>query len=239
MVDTPCYPGNVGYLFLHECSGSSFAPTGIFALIQKMSMATFASLLYLFTFSTVMLEYEILMLHAYCFMNYLRLFSHKLFDKNVGRFKRSEIENLLRMYREIEVLVANFNGFHAGTLFLTYVLDCSSAFIISLYTITGLYKAMPISVLIQCGVLVFDVASAMRDFDGGFKSGVFIVSKKVIRRVRADKRLMTQKIIRKHITSWRTLKIYISSCNYFDEMTPLVMMHFNISNTISLLLLKM
>ncbi len=190
MLNTPCYPGNVGYFLLHECTGSHFAPTGILALVQKVSMATFASLLYMFTFSTVMMEYEITMLHPYCIVNYLRLFVHKLNDKRIGRFKGNEIEKLLAMYQEIEILVANFNGFHAGVLIVSYVVDCSVAFIISLYTILGLYKTVPFVVLIQCGVLVFDVMAAVKDFDGGYKSGVFKVSKQLLVKVNSNEKLM-------------------------------------------------
>lgn len=148
MMNTPCYPGNVGYLFLHECTGNPSAPTGYYAIFQKTFMSTFASLLYMFTFSTIMMEYDIAMLHPYCIMNYLRLFVYKLFDKNIGRYKAEEIDKLLAMYREIEILVANFNGFHAGKLIISYVLDCSTAFIIALYTVIGLYKTMPIVVLV-------------------------------------------------------------------------------------------
>lgn len=201
-------------------------------------MATFASLLYLFTFATVMMEYEITMLQPYCIMNYLRLFTHKLSSQTMGRFKSNEMEKLLAMYREIEILVANFNGFHAGVLIVSYVVDCSTAFITSLYTILGLYKTMPLVVLIQCGVLVFDVTAAVKDFDGGYKSGVFMVSKRVKAMVKSDKKLMGEKLIRKHVQSWRTLRIYLGSSNYFDELTPLALMSFSISNTISLLLLQ-
>ncbi len=200
-------------------------------------MSTFASLLYQFTFSTVMMEYEMTMLHPYCIMNYLRLFVHKLCNKNLGRFNANEIEKLLAVYREIEILTCNFNGFHAGVLVVSYVVDCSVAFIISLYTILGLYKTMPFVVLIQCGVLVFDVCAAVKDFDGGYKSGVFAVSKKLLQTVKSDERLMTRKVIRKKIKSWRTLRIYLGSTNFFDELTPLALMDFNVSNTVSLLLL--
>ncbi len=239
MVNTPCYPGNVGYLLLHECSGNPDAPTGYFALVQKVFMATFASLLYMFTFSTIMMEYDIAMLHPYCIMNYLRLFVHKMFNKNIGRYNANEIERLLVMYREIEILVVNFNGFHSGVLIVSYVLDCSSAFTIALYTILGLYQSMPVVVLIQCGVLVFDIVAAVKDFDGGFKSGVFAVSKQVIAKVKTDQIFMGRKHTRKNIQSWRTLRIYLGSSNYFDELTPLALMNFNVSNTVSLLLLQM
>ncbi len=238
MMNTPCYPGNVGYFLLHECTGNPLLPTGLLAIVQKFCMSTFASLLYQFTFSTVILEYEITMLHPYCIMNYLRLFVHKLFAKNIGKFNANEIEKLLVMYREIEILAANFNGFHAGVLIVSYVVDCSTAFITSLYTVLGLYKTMPFIVLIQCGVLVFDVSAAVKDFDGGYKSGVFAVSKQVLGKVKSDERLMTRKVFRKKIKSWRTLRIYLGSSNYFDELTPLALMDLNVSTTVSLLLLQ-
>jgi len=237
-IDTPCFPGNLGYWFLKECNANS--NTGILDQFQKVVQSTFTALLYLFTTATVFLEYEIIMLHSYCIMNYLRLFEHKL-NNTLARVSElhidTKLEKLLLMYREIELLVGFFNWFHGGTLIVSYALDCAAACIISSYVILRLYNELPGVLLFNCGLLVLDTFLALKDFDA-YKSGVFQVSKALISKVKVSLRyLRNKKRLRRYVKSWRGLRIYMGSTNYYDELTPLNIGSFNVQQIVSLLLL--
>lgn len=237
-IDTPCFPGNLGYIFLSECSGN-LNPSG-YEKTQKILMSTISALLYLFTTATTFIQYDILLLQPYCITNYLRLFLHKLENQlarvNTVSGSSKEIEKLFLMYREIEVLVGFFNWFHGHTLIVFYVLDSSTAFIISLYVVLGLYKDMPLVVILNCSILVFLAISALKDFDD-YKCGVFKVSKALISKVSGNKYLRSRKIHRRKIQSWRVLRIYMGSTNYYEDITPLNLGEFCVQNTVTLLLL--
>ncbi len=231
-IEQPCYPGNLGYIFLSECFGN--AKPGEVELIQKVLMSTISSWAYLLTITTAFLECNVYMIHCHCVMNYLRLFMRKYCETELTR---TNINKLMQMYREIEILLGRLNGFHGGTLVVAYMLNCTSGFITALYTLVGLYRDMPFQVLLNCGIIVFDAFSAMKDFDGGYKSGVFRVSKKLISKVRENKTVMSERVLRRKVRSWRVLRVNMGADNYFDEKTPLSLMDFSVTNTVSLLLL--
>lgn len=191
-------------------------------------MSTISALLYLYTTATTFIRYEILMLNPYCIMNYLRHFMHK-FENHVARLSgKKDIDKLFLMYREIELLVNFFNWFHGRTLIVSCVLDSSSAFIISLYPVLGLYKEIPVVAIVNCGVLVLTAIAALQDFDGGLKVGCLKFQKFL--KCACSK----SKYQRRQIKSCRVLRIYVGSTNFYDDITPLNLGAFCVQNTVTL-----
>ncbi len=90
--------------------------------------------------------------------------------------------------------------------------------------------------------LAFDGILLTLLVDGKFKCGVIIALKQLlcsvwmhsVRSIVVKNHLRLQ---RKYIRSWPVLKIYMGSVNYYDEKTALILLDFNISQVVSLLLL--
>ncbi len=234
-IDGPCFPGNFGYFLLSECNGNMSPP--FYEKVLKVVLSTFSATLYLFTISTVFLEYEISMLHAYCITNYLRLFMQN-FDKQIDakNVSNPNMQKLFLMYRETELLTKSYNWFRAGTCVSFNVIDCTIAFIIASYSVIRLRTVLPFVAVVNCWVLVVDGYCAIKEWNE-YKSGVFKVSTELIAKVTKNRQLSTHKIYRRQIKSWRILRIYLGSDNFFDELTPLNLVDFGVGQTVSLLLL--
>lgn len=173
-------------------------------------------------------------------MSCLRLFlskiDYQLQQANQGIKNNHEMYKLFLMHRENELLIWYVNWFHGRTLIVSYVVDSSCVLIIFLYTVLGLYKEMPLVIIVNCLLLVFMPFAALKDFDD-CRCGIFKTSKALIENKRTIMCLKIQRAQRRQIRSWRVLRMYMGSTNYYDETTPLNLGDFCVQQTVTLLIL--
>ncbi len=96
--------------------------------------------------------------------------------------------------------------------------------------------------LILFSGLAFDTVLIVMLMDGTFKAGVFVASKNILRKVNkftAGSIALSQnlRLQRKYVRSWPVLKIYTGSVNFYEEKTALILLDFNISQVVNLLLM--
>lgn len=238
MFFAPCFPGNFGYKFLNECDETILDQyiwkQGVF----KLAITSFSIYIFLFSLGAMVIEVTLFTaFHCYCLQNYLWLMLRKL-ETEFNRGSSSGVRKVMRMYKEIEIMVICYNEIHSGALSLGNVWLICLLFVLSFYGLTGLYSKLILPLIFICAVVAIDMIVMIFEVDGGLKCGVHKVSKAVITKAKVKTCGGKTKGLRHHLKSWRVLRIYLSSVNFYDEHTPLTIMGFNIDQTINLLMLK-
>ncbi len=230
----PCFPGHIGYHIVSECNQSQMdLKNFLLNFIIKLLTSLLATYVTMFTFGSCILEcVTFVAVHCLCFHNYLRLV--------LRNFQSSVVNNskVILMYREIELLVKIYNEIHQGSLTICLMIMCSVVFVIGLYTWIALHKIVVLPLLLLLACLLFDILVIIFEIDGALKSQTFSISERLVTQVKQRKEIMENNYFRRHVRSWRKIRICLgSSANHYDNTTSLIFMGFNVNQTINLLLM--
>lgn len=228
----PCFPGSFGYLLFSPCVHPGrhweLFPDWVLRLIFLYLVISFA----LHLLVPLLLEGIVFSsLHCFCLANYQYLFWRNIFRE------RWDWPRAVRMYKEIQLLITNYNWIHGGILSNALTIFVSSNFIVAAYVIIALYSEISIPQLLLFSLNAIDCFLAMLLCDGGFKAIVNNVSQNTLAKVTALSCVMRKPIMRRYVKSWPVAKIKLGSTNFYDRETPLNLIQFCISQVVGLLLI--
>lgn len=169
---------------------------------------------------------------SFCFINYLLLLQEKLKHLR-GRF----LIKALQLQKESDLLVGEFNRIHRGFLIAMFTVSNSMLFILGIYIWVKHHKHTALPMLLIMGTVIFDIILLIIECDGKIKAQLYEMSQIVLRNIRSNQYLMTNSYLRRCYKSWRPLRIYLGSTNFYEAATPLVLMDFLVGQTVALLLM--
>lgn len=230
----PCIPINLIYYTHSKClttGNTSTFDTTVCQNIIKLISATFSTGIFLFTFGNCVLEYVLFtVLHCNCFINFIALIQEKL-----QHDKASTLDILARKWFEIELLIRAYNEIHAGVLS-----GCTTA-LLSFVAIISLYSSLAFSTitpeLCMFLLLVVDTSLLTVEGDGHFKGQVYVKSRKLLNDLKRSLKYFKTKAARRYGSTMHCFKISLGSGNYYDQLVALSLLHFNVTQTVTLLLL--
>ncbi|CAL8128735.1 unnamed protein product [Orchesella dallaii] len=226
---SPCIPANLGYLFLAECNSETIFP--VTGTILKVILLSIFTWIFLCTTVTVFLEYLLYTsFQCYCFLNYIRQLKNKLGGKKCNS------SGIIKIYRQIQLLVFTYNDIHRGILTPIETTFCQFVSILSLYGTIGLSNSVAVPLQLIFAFMVVETTLQIFEGEDAIKVEVHRVSKYVLRKLR---NLMVNGSKRVSIISLPVLSIHMGGGgNFFDETTPLVLLDFAINQTVGLLLMQ-
>ncbi len=238
----PCDLGNLGYMYFPVCSNARYNGNEILYIIGSL-LRILSPCIFVWVISETagrcILEYLTLTtVLCYVLMNYLYLFQREY----LWKYNRSRIQYLkcVRMFKEIQILMLVYNGIFKGPLSVAELLLLSLLFIISFYAVIGLLDNLILPQLLLFLVLAFCSSVALMVVVGIFKAGVYKTSNAVQLRLsqyRDNKVKSNFRLHCKYLKSWPVLRVYIAGRNFYDEKIGLVLLHFNISQVVNMLLM--
>lgn len=232
LLSKPCLPINIIYYSFGKCSeqNTGFAENINFDMLVYLFSATFMSFVVLFTFASCVLEYVPFMpLVCHCFINYIMLVEHR-----VNTSKSNNYTDFLFIWRELQLLVTSYNKIHQGVLSSCCTALCSFVAVISIYcTVVMSSSITPMLGLFL--LLVVETTLITIEADGHFKGQVYARSTFLVGKIK--KICSTGKLRIRYVKSLQSLKISIGFSNYYDKLFALNLLNFNISQTVTLLLL--
>ncbi len=180
-------------------------------------------------------------MHCYCLNNYLYLFLNQYVQSRNRYSNITRYLNSVKIFKQIQIVVLLYNDIHQGALSAAGAALCTFVFVLSFYSVINLSQYLLLPQIIFFAGLAFDTMLIVVLVDGIFKkAGVYKASKYVVDRVTkfaATSRISNRKLRRRHIKSWRVPKIYMGTSNYYDGKTALVILDFNLSQVVNLLLM--
>lgn len=230
----PCFPGHIGYYIVPECYANQMDENNfVLNLILKLLTSLLASYVIMFMFGSCVLEcVTFVAVHCLCFHNYLKLILRNFQLKSINNMQ------VIQMYRELEILVKIYNEIHQGALTIGMMIMCSIVFVIGLYTWIALRNVVVMPLLLLLACVLFDVLVIIFEIDGSLKSQTYSNSEQFTTEVKRMRKLMGAPYFRRHVKSWRVIRICLgSSSNYYDNTTSLIFMGFNVNQTINVLLM--
>lgn len=142
------------------------------------------------------------------------------------------------MFRGIQILVDEFNRFHATYLILNKIFVFTVALVLGVYSSIRLSYILPApQMLILRWGAVDCLVGIVIDF--GVKAQIYLVSSelKTKHRNAVLRNLLQNKWFNRWVKSCPDLKVKIGSVNYVDKSTPLHLLSFCLDQVVSLLLL--
>lgn len=228
----PCFPASFGYLVLHPCVDTN-ASWSIFPdLILRNVLLYFMIRMGLHVSLPLTLECGAYSsLHCWCLINYNYLFWEKI---STGRLN---IFGAVKMYKEIQLLLANYNLIHGSLLSVVATIYIGSNLIVCTYGLVALYSEMSLPEYFFFVISDYNCFLVILFCDGEFKSAVNSVSTSILGKLMANTELMRKPIMRRYLRSWPRAKITLGGTNFYDKETALNLVQFCITQVVNLLLL--
>ncbi|CAL8132155.1 unnamed protein product [Orchesella dallaii] len=229
----PCLPCLIGYNYLPECNHKEYDL--IQGIIMKAVLLAIEMSLILFTCTGIFLEYTIYSyIHCYCLLDYLRkLKSHLALG---CRFLSAP--KIGKLYRQVQLLTFSYNNIHQKILTTFSSALMQSVCTLALFAIIKFGDELILPVILMFWVLVGDLVLYTFDSEGAVKSNLFKTSKDILHDLKCVAMgTQNSRWLRRYVKSLPVLKIGIGSGNFYDELTPLVLIDFSINQTVSLLLM--
>ncbi|CAL8132157.1 unnamed protein product [Orchesella dallaii] len=230
----PCLPATVQYILLQECGNDSL--NYIFNLVFKFILLVFTNWLFLFTCTGVFLEYGFYSyIHCYCLLHYLKILKKRL-ELNSSVLSTQDV---YKIYRQVQLLAFCYNDIHKRILTMVTTALLQFVCIIGLFALIKFGGELIQPQFLMFAGLVVESVLYIFDSEGGVKASVFSASKDLLHSRNCVSIGINQnsKWVRRFTKSLPVLKIQFGSGNYFDELTPLVLIDFSINQTVSLLLM--
>ncbi|CAL8128520.1 unnamed protein product [Orchesella dallaii] len=158
----------------------------------------------------------------------------KLKNKLGGR--KCNSSGIIKIYRQIQLLVFTYNDIHRGILTPIETTFCQFVSILSLYGTIGLSNLVAVPLQLIFALMVVETTLQIFEGEDAIKVEIHRVSKYVLRKLR---NLMVNGSKRVSIISLPVLSIHMGGGgNFFDETTPLVLLDFAINQTVGLLVMQ-
>lgn len=229
----PLGPLNIGGLFLADDGKRENTLLGsAIKLLMHLVFATVSSWITLPCYTCAALEYLVFScvpcIHMIIFCAYFQRYSL--------RHMNSELNNFVKIWREVQIILAIYNYIHKGTLNHVLTGLASSGFIVGSYCLFGLGNCLTWIQFLMFALVVFDCSVATLDAGEGVKGKLYSVSGMCLKRIKHEIG-PNQKFRCRYLSSFNKLKIYLGHSNFYDEITPLNVIQFNACQTVNLLLL--
>lgn len=227
---SPCFPGNFGYWILPECRTGN---TGLANTLLKLLTGLVFAWNMNFEFSHFVFEVSSLTaLHCYCFIDHMEMIKW-----NMGRVPSREFA-VFRIRKELQLLLNEYNNIHKGFLSGMSLLLIGSVQVMCLYLLIKSHDEIILPFLLVVSLLSYDCLMLFIDVDGALKSQVYQKSVELHQIATRTRTIMRSAVLRKEVNSWRVMRVYLNDVNYFERTTPLILVDFNISILISLLMMQ-
>ncbi len=181
--------------------------------------------------------YHIKILVALCLRYYL---NSLLVNIRTGNPRINSVDGI-KVYRELQLMIRFFNGFHQDMFISILILMVGACFVVPLFTFITANDAMTIPQFFIFGTAIFQVPMCITIAFGTF-GGIYDDSVETIQSLRAANSIVRNKIDRKicakSVRSLGPLKVMVGSVNFFDKLTPMTFVDFCIDILVNLLLLK-
>lgn len=170
------------------------------------------------------------------FLRFILFFHFRLVTAHKCQTGRVKI---LRIYREVQVMLQEFNRIYRGKLFFLHTIG-SVSLVASMYSLVVYFKGaidMPFIMLALHPLLVVDgivVLHVVFGFAGDFHT----MSAKVHEKLRSCHFLMLSKLFRQFHYSCSALKVMFGGSNFVEKMTSLIFIHFCFCRLLDLLLIR-
>jgi len=224
----------IGYQHFAECNAKNVS--WWYNFVIKFIFISFQVSLMMFGTTGAFLTYVVYSyLPCYCFLNYMRVLQKHLELK----CKLVAATKLGNIYRQIQLLVAAHNNIHQKVLTVCTTGLYQTCFILPAFVIIRHGDQLLFPLIVCFGVIIVYALMAIFEIVGAVIVNVFSVSKAVVQSFKSIPVTTkgNDKWIRKFGKSLPIVKMGLGSGNFFDECTPLVMVDFAITQTVSLLLI--
>ncbi|CAL8068825.1 unnamed protein product, partial [Orchesella dallaii] len=227
----PCHLVPLAYFTMPECLNPSYhGDWSISSRFSLMIICIFVLWLYVDVGGELgMFLVHFTLVQSYCLYRYVKLVEQLI------AAEPKQAQKLLPLYRQIKILNHYYNAIQKNSLIIAHDYILTIAFIISvfalitlgtdvslpqliIYGLTGIYTA---TVLLVCNTIMGQMHSASKQFCTRNKERIFSNEVGNVQR----------KWIRRYLKSCAVLKCYIGDVNFIEELTPLVMLNFCISQT--------
>ncbi|CAL8133525.1 unnamed protein product [Orchesella dallaii] len=238
----PCFPMYVGYWLSDQCGTKmGLASPGSWSLLEFGTKALISLISYL-NWSFVLTSHCFhtstgMVLLGHCIRSYISKYGNDI--RNIGTVDEDARKKVTE-YRAFQVLAAHHRSVYSAYFLSIYSICMTVVAIVCLYsTIMAAYEKE--SVQLGLNLLYFwctFVTAFILVFIIGILADVYRVSKRVNQKMNGQAHLKRNKWYRKFSKASPRIRIYIGGSNFFDELTPLTLESFAITQTINLLLLK-
>ncbi|CAL8092342.1 unnamed protein product [Orchesella dallaii] len=235
----PCNAATSGYLLLSECE-EGFDETGNRWSVQSklgLLLVVLTTLwMNLDSFGCWALQLEDLtFVQSICFWNYVKVFMIRINSDN-----DSNIDNYL-VYRQLQILNRYYNVIQQNVLFTSTLVLVTNGFIVSTYVMLSNGSNVTVLQLFQflnggsnCFLVILIQIGAMAKLYGESSMVIQNLKKSVTRRDMSGRK---RKWIQRYLKSLTPLRVAVGSVNFIDELTPINLLDFCVSQIVSLLLL--
>ncbi|CAL8068669.1 unnamed protein product [Orchesella dallaii] len=238
----PCLPAHFGFFLLPQCSIKINSlqiflafPTIklIYVVVVIIIMELFSGFSARVLFPGFIFDVTISYLWCYCISNYIKLYSRIL---NKISVHTKNFYGSVSTFRQIQIIMIEFNSYHQNYNSVVKIGYMVIGIDIGLYALVRLYDSLLVPQIITYMIAVIELFCVIL-FAYGLKACVYVASKQLLKDIKGLNMLNGHKWFRRYIRSWPVLKVYLGSVNFIDEVTPLRILDFAISQLVSLLLL--
>ncbi|CAL8133527.1 unnamed protein product [Orchesella dallaii] len=238
----PCFPMYVGYWLSDQCGTKmGLASPGSWSILEFGTKALISLVSYI-NWSFVITSHCFhtsagMVLLGHCIRSYISQYGSDIMKiKTIN----PKTERKIKEYREIQVLAAQHRSVYSAYFLGIYAICMVVVAIVCLYsTIVAVYEKE--SVQLGLNIVYFCctfVTTFILVFIIGILADVYNVSKRVTQNMNGQVYLKKNKWYRRFHRTCPVVRVYIGGSNFFDELTPLTLESFAISQTVNLLLLN-
>lgn len=233
----PCLPLSLGYTLLPQCHEVDWYMTNT-VVKGIIVIETGVLSLFLFVYESLLLS-TLTSLHIFCLIEYLHLVQEKFskltqFGNKAHRY--FAIQRVFKMYKEIELLVANYNFIHKGLLTCSEKVLILLCLVVSLYIFVTSYSLIAVPLLLIVTSTIKNCLLIIIERDGKLKTKLYLASEATMTKVK-NSDIMCVSYLRKKVKAMRNLRVYFTSNTFYSRTTPLEILNISINLTIDLLLL--
>ncbi|CAL8128263.1 unnamed protein product [Orchesella dallaii] len=244
IIRNPCWPSYVGYWLSDRCQGKLGSTLDVAWTMKESGITVAIALFSYFNWSFMLCCYSFqilasLILQGYCMKTYISKFGSAM---RKTKTVTSTTRNKVMEFRELQIFAIHYRlinssyflGFHTFCLIIVGV--------ICLYN-TIIWAQNPDASSVQLGLNVLYlwcsfVTIFITVFIYGILADVYKISKQVEKAMNCNEKLKTDKWLTRFLKTCPPIRVFIGGSNFLDELTPLTLEDFVISQTVSLLLMN-
>lgn len=233
LISAPCLPVHLGYLFLTECISHPITFKMILFRLLSSSLFVWVGTL---TLGNCVLAYTFYsVIPCYSIINYICLIERQKYFSSNSNFQFNQ--KFYKLWNQIQILTSTYNSIHQNCITIVSSMLFAVVFIISLYTAVGFHETLHTLQVWIFALCVFQAVTLTIDLDGNVNGMVYGKSRQCLHKFSRDRVIMKSRLNRRHLKSLPAVKINKGSAYFYDELLPLNVINFNVSQTVNLLLM--
>lgn len=235
----PCLPTYSGSLILESCAAkwqdNITSQVAVSEYLLRICIALFTFLTWCFGTPNTMIHFCMAFAQGHCFKEYIEGYVNNVADST--NLPNRKIRRMVKTYREIQLMMIQHRQIVANNVIVAAMLPGPFLQIMANYLVIDYLRReedTPVEAVVMCGsvsLIMFGVLSLTLRL----LASVNRVSKHLTKRVGKNVR---NKEFRKFLKSCSILKVHVGEGgNCIEPKTPLIVEHFVVNQTVSLLLL--